>query len=313
MRRGTVTLAAAALLGIGLPGVAIAADPRGFQGRLVIRHFMEARADDGVAVDGSVDFRGVYELRGFRYRGPGGGPRSYLLQGSGRERLSALANFTKSDPEGSSRYRFSASSNGEVRLVPRPRRARQTSALLLRLRPGGRFELALTPLEGGEPGVPLKYALFRSDEQSCIVEPGTRAGESFYEDGVYSSFYRQPCPNEEGGSTDPRVGKPRQHTIWGADVWASSANAIKQDFCRHITTGTQDLTLCGRIGRGAALRGQAKQDAGNPHFVPGGCPFRPFRPHPIKDGVGHACTVMPVGNPDWKVDTSLSWNLTPIR
>jgi hypothetical protein len=89
-------LALAAALA-ALPAGAAAAAPRGYQGTLEVTHHMQARADQDVQAQGFVSVRGSYRLRGFRWRGPG-----YLLLGSGEEQVSALADFTKSDPENSS-------------------------------------------------------------------------------------------------------------------------------------------------------------------------------------------------------------------
>jgi hypothetical protein len=308
-RRAALALAAA--LAALTACAAAAAAPRGYDGTLEITHHMQARADQDVEAEGFVSVRGSYRLRGFRWRGPG-----YLMLGSGEERVNALANFTKSDPENSSAYQFRASSRGTVHLVSRPRRARQTSGLILRLLPRGRFALSLIPLDAGQPGNPLEYVMSRSDRQSCITSPAFRSGEMSYENGRFEAVERSRCPDEEP-SPDRREGRAvKGHTIWGANVWASHANPIRQDFCRHVTTGNQNLTLCGRVRDGGHLRGRVAQDGGNPHFVQGGCPFEPWGPgglpHPL-DGIGTACTVMPIGGPDWATTTRLRWKLRPLR
>ena len=297
-------------LAVAAAAPAQAADPRGYAGTLEIYHSMEPRGGSGTTADGYVNFRGFYNVRGVRARGR----RTYILYGAGEEEVTARAAFKRSDAEGSAEYTFQAQSEGVVRLLRRPRGARETGGLGLSLRPGGRFRLHLGQLDGGEQGVPLRYELSRSDSQKC-PRLGSGKGVMRYRDGVFESAVTQPCPDQEP-SQPRREGKPaRGSSIWGANVWAPSSQAEKHDLCRRVTSGAQNLSICGRRRRGGLLQGRLAQNAGDALVVPGGCPFQPWgaaRRGPL-DGIHIACSVMPIGVPDWEAYTSMRWKLRPLR
>lgn len=303
-----------AVLAVCAAAPAQARDPRGFKGTVEIFHTMEPRAAPGATADGYLNFRGFYNVRGVRSRGRGAAPRTYILYGAGEEDVVSQASFKRSDPESSAEYTFKARSEGVVRLLRRPRGPRQTGGLGLRLRSGGRFMLYLGQLDGGEQGVPLHYELSRSDSQHCITHPAFGTGEMRYSHGVFTSATTRLCPDQEP-SEPRRVGSPsRGQTIWGANVWAPSSQPVKQNLCRRFTSGSQNLSVCGKRRRGGLVQGRFAQDGGEPHLVPGGCPFEPWgaaRRGPL-DGIHTACSVMPVGNADWAAYTGVRWKLRPF-
>jgi hypothetical protein len=316
--------AAAALAAGATNAPAAAADPAAFRGTLTVTHefhpgpitpeFVQTSNVDG-------EFVGTYRLRGRRWRSRFAPPRSYLLTGRGQEELGLIREDVKQGEGGTARLTFGARANGAVRFVRRPNGPRETSGLILRLRPRGRFTLELIPLKGHGAGVPLEYGLNREDEQSCFSTPGTRRGRQLYTRGVFQTIELARCPDEE--PSDPiRVGVPSNPTIWGANVWAPpEAGFWQPDICRGRVAALPTLRVCGRVRgsrmKGTSLVGGRNVVGGSRHGYPtnGICAFFPGGPNaadlpPPTDGLYDACSRMDLGT-DWNRRTVVRWNLRP--
>lgn len=323
--RAAIAGGLAAVLAATGAGVAAAADPAGFRGTLTIRHefhpgpvtpeFLQSSRLEG-------DFLGTYRLRGRRWRSRFAPPRSYLLTGRGHEELGLSRDDVKQDGSGTSRLFFGARAEGNVRLLRRPKGPRETSGLILRLRPRGRFTLELVPLRGHGDGLPLDFGLNREDVQDCFVGPGTRRGVQTYRNGVFQIREVARCPDEE--PAEPvTVGAPRQPTIWGANVWAPPESGFWQpNVCRGRVSNLPVLRVCGRVRddgmRGAREVGGKNVVGGSPYGypTPGICAFFPRGPRgaelpPPTDGLYEACSRMDLGA-DWNRRTVVRWSFRPV-
>jgi hypothetical protein len=206
-------------------------------------------------------------------------------------------------PEGSrSRFELRASADGAVRLGIRGH-PREAGSLVLQLLPKGRFTLALTGLEGGGEGLPLSFGMTRDDTQVCVPPPGSRHGVSSYGAGVYQADELERCPGEEAASPR-RQGSTHAQSIWGMSVWATLlVTGDRPDLCHGRAGLMLNRYICGRMtGRG--IRGHEQIDL----VLAGACPFEPLV-DPIQDPVGEACTIMPIGSPEWRATLVLSWDL----
>ena len=314
---------AAGVAALGASAAAAAADPRGFRGALTITHEFHPGPRSADLTSSRTDgrFTGTYSLRGRRWQSRFAPPRSYLLTGTGREELALSREDVKQGPGGSARLFFAARAEGNVRFVRRPRGPRETSGLILRLRPRGRFTLELIALKGHGDGHPLVFGLTRDDEQDCVTVPGSRRGTQIYERGVYQTRELQRCPDEE--PSDPiNIGSTRQPRIWGANVWAPpEAGFWQPDICHGRVSSLPVLRICGRVRgnrmRGSRIVGGRNVVGGSPHGypTPGICAFFPGGPQaadlpPPTDGLYEACSRMDLGA-DWNRRTVVRWNFRP--
>jgi hypothetical protein len=319
-----VVLAGCALAALVAAGPATAA-PAGFRGTLSIAHsFAVLPTTPGLQSEVTgPGLRATYHLSGRRSRSRFAPPNSYLMTGRGHEELDLRRRDLKQGEGGTADLTFVAQAAGEVRLLRRPDGPRETSGLVLRLRPGGRFTLELIPLLGGENGLPLEYTIDRSDSQDCVTTPGTMAGRQTYSRGVFSVREIQHCPDGEpfGGQ---RIGRPTSPTIWGANVWAPpEAGFWQPDVCRGTVSYLRVLRVCGRVRDGrmagrSVVGGRNVVDGGRLGYPTRGlCAFFPRGgrgeelPDPT-DGIYEGCSRIDLGA-DWHRRTVVRWSFRPTR
>jgi hypothetical protein len=222
---GRTIVVAAAVLALAAPAAHPAA--RGFKGTVTVTYTLkpEPIVVEGhpATHDGAGSFHGVYTVSGGRFRAKGFPPNAYLLGGSGTENL----DVHRHDTEGVSDLTFTAMASGTVRLIRRPNGPTDTSPLLLILKPHNRFTLGLEAGldQASNAGLPLTYKLQRVDTQPCLGAQGNKIRTTIYEQGQLTTT-TQVCPGEAPIPTQTE-GTPQTESIWGANVWASHAQATR--------------------------------------------------------------------------------------
>jgi hypothetical protein len=312
--------ALSALVAAGPASAAPGDGPAGLRGTLSITHTFAVEPVKGIESHISdPTFKATYRLRGRRWTGRFATPRTYLLTGRGHESIDLFRRDVKSDGEGGQAdLGFTATADGNVRLVRRPNEPRETTPLGLRLRPGGRFRLSLLSLEGGHEGLPLNFYMERNDSQSCHGSSGGNLrGKMIFFRGVFEVHEVEHCPDGESFPGSIR-GRQRSPSIWGANIWNPPQGAFpRPNLCLGATTGNPNLTICGRH-RGGRIAGRKVIGGRDGYVTAGICAFYPrgegprVLPDPIKEAYGQACTQMDLGG-DWRRRTVVSWNLRPTR
>ena len=319
-RRALVAVAVL-FVSLAMAPAALAQDgPAGLRGTLPITHTVRVKPVLGLTstVTGH-GFSATYHLRGGRWRSPGAPRRSYLLTGHGHEDLDVHRTDLKNFEGGFVRLDMFGRAFGDVDLVRHPGGAAEAGPLVLRLRPGGRFTLELSPLLGAQNGLPLNFELLREGSQTCETSAGTRGSRSVYNQGVYESKATDVCPDDPPFE-DVRHGTARQPTIWGGNVWAPpEAGFFQPDVChgRVSLHGVPILHVCGRYGHGR-IAGTKVVGGKRGYPTPGACAIFPrgnrgeVLPDPNTDALYEACSVMDLGGEWWR-RTVVRWHFTPTH
>ena len=302
---------------------AAAADPRGFRGTLSIVHTYAIQDDPGDMVTSSLHddrFEATYRLSARRWRSRFAPPRSYIITGRGHEELDLHRTDLYQNGPIHERTDLFGFADGQVRIVRRPNAAGELGALLLRLRPRGRFILGLSPLGMGEYGTRLNYELLAEGSQPCYGSPGggTMGGREVYNQGVYEVTEINRCPDAEPFE-GRRLGKPYTPTIWGYDIWnPAEGNNPHPNVCHGSVVSPPfpaNTDICGRY-RGGSVRRKTVVGRRSGYIIRGNCVFYPRGPLGTRlpeptDGIWEACLAMDNGAL-WRVRTVFRLNLTPV-
>lgn len=320
MRLFRALAAATALVASLAAPAGAAADPAGFRGTVSITHTYAIqpvpRLQSSIFGD---TFKATYHLRGRRWRSRFAPPRSYLLTGRGHEDLNLHRVDLYQNGPIQERTDMFGRAFGDVRLVKGlPNKAGETGALLLRLRPRGRFTLALAALGLGEYGSRLNFELLAEGSQPCYGPAGgTMGGREVYNQGVYEVSEIDRCPDAEPFE-GRRVGKPYTPTVWGFDIWNPPENSNPHpDVCHGSIVppiALANTDICGRV-RGGRMVGKTVVGRNRGYVVRGICIFAPRGPLGTRlpepdDGYWEACNTMDTGG-FWRVRTVFRWNLRP--
>jgi hypothetical protein len=289
---------------------AAAAQSKRYAGSIAVGYSLTPTVSGGTATGAPGDgFTASYAVAGTRSKA------SYLLTGHGTERLNAAGRYDLSHGTITRTVTFSATAAGTVRLLRKPRGPAQTSGLVLRLRPNGRFTLSLLSLEGFEGGLPLTYV---SDDDSTVPCDGGGVEEfrKTYDSGLFTIRTPSVCPGDT--PEDKREGAKAPQTIWGETVWTTKGlgGLPKPDVCRGRVAPLPHASICGRVGSGGRIRGH---ETIGPYPLDTACPFNPLTtegivPGPVTapDGVFYpladGCAA---SEPGWRAELTVRWNLRP--
>jgi hypothetical protein len=319
MRMRGLVAGCALLAALAAPAAADA-DPAGFRGTLSITHTYAIQPVPGLqsSIFGNT-FKATYHLRAPRWRSRFAPPRSYIVTGRGHEDLSLHRVDIYQNGPIHERTDMFGRAFGDVRLVKGlPHAAGQTSALLLRLRPRGRFTLSLAALGLGDYGSRLNFELLAEGSQPCYGPAGgTQSGREVYNQGVYEVTEIDRCPDAEPFE-GRRLGRPYTPTVWGYDIWNPPEGSNPHpDVCHGSIVppiALPNTDICGRI-RGGRMVGKSVVGGKRGYVVRGICIFAPRGPLGTRlpepdDGYWEACNAMEPGV-FWRVRTVFRWNFRP--